>query len=241
MNRTYADFAVEKTVELLAIDSPSGYTDAAAEWVRDTFASLGYDAKITTKGGVLIDLGGTDTEDALFLEAHADTLGAMVSEIKGSGRLKVTNLGGMRAENSEAENVRVHTRDGKVIEGTLQLCNASVHVNLSYGDTKRTWNAMEVVLDEDVHSAADTRALGIEVGDIVAFDPRTIVTKTGYIQEPFPRRQAVRRHPARSGKVYGGRKDHARTPGLRARDRLRRSRPRRFGIRSGRRDRSDLR
>lgn len=185
MNRTYADFAVEKTVELLAIDSPSGYTDAAAEWVRDTFASLGYDAKITTKGGVLIDLGGTDTEDALFLEAHADTLGAMVSEIKGSGRLKVTNLGGMRAENSEAENVRVHTRDGKVIEGTLQLCNASVHVNLSYGDTKRTWNAMEVVLDEDVHSAADTRALGIEVGDIVAFDPRTIVTKTGYIKSRF--------------------------------------------------------
>lgn len=185
MNRIYADFAVEKTVELLAIDSPSGYTDAAAEWVRDAFASLGYDAKITNKGGVLVDLGGTDTEDGLFLEAHADTLGCMVSEIKGSGRLKVTNLGGMRAENSEAENVRVHTRDGRVIEGTLQLCNASVHVNMSYGDTKRTWNAMEVVLDEDVHSAADTRALGIEVGDIVAFDPRTVVTKTGYIKSRF--------------------------------------------------------
>ncbi len=185
MNRTYADFSVEKTVELLAIDSPSGYTDTAAEWVRDAFAALGYDAKITNKGGVLVDLGGTDTEDGLFLEAHTDTLGAMVSEIKGSGRLKVTNLGGMRAENSEAENVRVHTRDGRVIEGTLQLCNASVHVNMSYGDTKRTWNAMEVVLDEDVHSVADTRALGIEVGDIVAFDPRTVVTKTGYIKSRF--------------------------------------------------------
>lgn len=185
MNKTYADFAVEKTVELLAIDSPTGYTDAAAEWVRDAFASLGFDAKITTKGGVFVDLGGTDTEDALFLEAHADTLGCMVAEIKGSGRLRLTNLGGMRAENAEAENVRVHTRDGKVIDGTLQLCNASVHVNLSYGDTKRNWNTTEVVLDEDVHSAADTRALGIEVGDIVAFDPRTIVTKTGYIKSRF--------------------------------------------------------
>ncbi|MBQ2279139.1 MAG: M42 family metallopeptidase [Clostridia bacterium] len=185
MNRIYADYAVEKTVELLAIDSPSGYTDAAAEWTRDAFASLGFDAKITAKGGVLVDLGGTDAEDGLFLEAHVDTLGAMVSEIKGNGRLKVTNLGGMRAENSEAENVRVHTRDGRVIEGTLQLCNASVHVNMSYGDTKRTWGTMEVVLDEDVNSAADTRALGIEVGDIVAFDPRTIVTKTGYIKSRF--------------------------------------------------------
>jgi len=185
MNRIYADYAVEKTVELLAIDSPSGYTDAAAEWVRDAFAALGFDAQITRKGGVLVDFGGTDTEDGLFLEAHTDTLGCMVSEIKGNGRLKVTNLGGMRAENAEAENVRVHTRDGRVIEGTLQLCNASVHVNMSYGDTKRTWGAMEVVLDEDVTSAADTRALGIEVGDIVAFDPRTVVTKTGYIKSRF--------------------------------------------------------
>lgn len=185
MNKTYADFAVQKTVELLAIDSPTGYTDAAAEWVRDTFAALGFDAKITRKGGVLVDLGGTDTENALFLEAHADTLGAMVAEVKGSGRLRVTNLGGMRPENAEAENVRVHTRDGKVVDGTFQLCNASVHVNLSYGDTKRTWSTTEVVLDEDVHSAADTRALGIEVGDIVAFDPRTIVTKTGYIKSRF--------------------------------------------------------
>ena len=50
MNRSYADYAVEKTVELLAIDSPSGYTDAAAEWVRDAFAALGFDAQITRKG-----------------------------------------------------------------------------------------------------------------------------------------------------------------------------------------------
>ena len=184
MDRKYTEYAVEKTVELLAIDSPSGYTDAAAEWVKNAFAELGFDAQITKKGGVLVDLGGKDTEDGLFLEAHTDTLGAMVSEIKGNGRLKVVNLGGMRAENSEAENLRVHTRDGKVIEGTLQLCNASVHVNSNYG-MQRNWGVMEVVLDEDVNSAADTRALGIEVGDIVAFDPKTMVTPSGYIKSRF--------------------------------------------------------
>lgn len=185
MDKKYANYAVEQTVQLLAIDSPTGYTDNAAAWVKNAFSELGFDAKITKKGGVLVDLGGEDAEDALFLEAHTDTLGAMVSDIKGSGRLKVTNLGGMRAENSEAENVRVYTRDGKVIEGTLQLCNASVHVNGGYGDTKRTWDTVEVVLDEDVSSAANTRALGIEVGDIVAFDPRTKVTDSGYIKSRF--------------------------------------------------------
>ena len=170
--REYAYYAVAQATTLLAIDSPTGFTKKATDWVLDAFTSLGFEAKTTVKGG-------------LFLEAHTDTLGAMVSEIKGNGRLKLVPLGGMRAENAEAENVRVYTRGGKVIEGTLQLCNASVHVNGNYGTTARNFSTTEVVLDEDVHSSSDTRALSIEVGDIVAFDPRTKVTDSGYIKSRF--------------------------------------------------------
>ena len=185
MEKKYADYAVEKALELIRIDSPSGFTARAAQWVRDEFAALGFDARLTQKGGVLIDLGGDEPTDGLFLEAHCDTLGAMVAEVKGSGRLRVTNLGGMRAENGEAENVRVYTRAGRVIEGTLQLVTASVHVNGSYGDTKRSFDTTEVVLDEDVKSADDVRALGVEVGDIVCFEPRERVTASGYIKSRF--------------------------------------------------------
>ena len=185
MLNEYAKYAVEETVKLLAIDSPTGYTAKAAQWVQKAFEDLGFAAKITNKGGVLIDFGGEDVNDGLFLEAHADTLGAMVCRIKGTGRLQVTALGGLRPENTEAENVRVFTREGKVYEGTLQLSNASVHVNRAYGDTKRTWDTIEVVLDEDVRSEKDTRALGIEVGDMVCVDPKTHVTETGYIKSRF--------------------------------------------------------
>ena len=185
MERSYAEFAAQKTCELLAIDSPTGYTAAAAAWVKEAFAALGFAAKITAKGGVLIDLGGQNADDALFLQAHTDTLGAMVAEVKANGRLRLTPLGGMRAENAETENVRVHTRAGRVIEGTVQLCNASVHVNGQYGETKRTFDTVEAVLDEDVKTAEDTRALGVEVGDIVCFEPRTRITSSGYIKSRF--------------------------------------------------------
>ena len=185
LDRKYADYAWESTAALLAIDSPSGYTAAAAKWVQEAFAGLGFDAKITVKGGVIVDFGGEDKEDALFLEAHADTLGAMVAQIKGDGRLKLTSLGGMNPNNAEAENVRVHTRDGKVIEGTCQLCNASVHVNGDYSGQKRTWDSVEIVLDEDVKSADDARKLGIEVGDIVCFETRTRRTESGYLKSRF--------------------------------------------------------
>ena len=185
IERSYADFAWEQTAALLSMDSPTGYTDKVAAWVKDAFVSMGFAAHMTAKGGVIADLGGEDAQDGLLLAAHADTLGAMVAQIKGNGRLRLTPLGGMNANNAEAENVRVCTRSGKVIEGTLQLCNPSIHVNGSYNDTKRSFDTTEVVPDADVASADDARKLGIEVGDIVCFEPRTRRTESGYLKSRF--------------------------------------------------------
>ena len=183
--RNYAEAAWGYARELLAIDSPTGFTARAAAWVKEQFNALGFDAKITAKGGVLADLGGKNSDDGLLLSAHTDTLGGMVAEIKGSGRLRLTALGGMNANNAETETVRVYTRDGKVIEGTAQLCDASVHVNPEYANAKRDWNTIEIVLDEDVKSADDTRKLGIQAGDIVCFEPRARMTESGYIKSRF--------------------------------------------------------
>lgn len=185
MLNKYTDLALQKTMELLAIDSPSGYTAAAEQYVLDTFQQMGYTAYRTVKGGVMVDLGGVDAQDALLLEAHVDTLGGMVAQIKGNGRLRITNVGGMNANNAEAENVRVVTKFDGVVEGTLQLCNASLHVNGSYNGTSRSFDTTEVVLDEDVNSADDVRKLGIDVGDFVCFEPRSRITRSGYIKSRF--------------------------------------------------------
>lgn len=122
---------------------------------------------------------------SVLLEAHCDTLGAMVHEIKADGRLKLTNIGGMQANNAEAENVRIITKFNGVYEGTCQLANASVHVNGEYGSTQRTWDSVEVVIDEKVSSKEDVKALGIMPGDYVCFEPRTRVTESGYIKSRF--------------------------------------------------------
>lgn len=185
INYEYAKYATEKACELLSVDSPTGFTEKAAALVKKSFESLGFTANYTVKGGVIVDLGGKDEKNAVLLEAHTDTLGAMVAEIKSNGRLRLTSLGGMNANNGEAENVRVYTRTGKVTEGTLQLVNPSIHVNGNYNDVKRSFDTTEVVLDEDVKSKADVKALGIEVGDVVCFEPRTKVTESGYIKSRF--------------------------------------------------------
>ena len=183
--KNYVNYAVEKAVELLAIDSPTGYTRGAEDYVLKEFAALGFSAVRTVKGGILVDLGGREENDALLLEAHADTLGGMVAEIKGNGRLRIVNVGGMCASNAETENCRIVTKFNGIYEGTLQLCNASVHVNGNYSSTERKWETMEVLLDEVVENAEDVKALGISVGDFVCFEPRTRVTSSGYIKSRF--------------------------------------------------------
>ena len=181
----YASFIVEETKNLLAIDSPSGMTKKAAEHVMTRFEALGYAPQMTRKDGVLVCLGGVDKENGLLLEAHMDTLGGMVCQIKANGRLKITPIGGLRAENVETENCRVVTKFDGVIEGTAQLINASTHVNEKYADTQRTFDTIEIVLDEPVESADDVKKLGIRTGDYVCFEPRTRVTKSGYIKSRF--------------------------------------------------------
>ena len=177
---------VRRAVELLAIDSPSGYTRQAAEHVMGAYEAMGLHPEMTRKGGVMVCLNPeAPAEDGLLLEAHLDTLGAMVSEISGSGRLHLTSLGGMQPNNGEAENVRIVTRSGKIYTGTFQLKNASTHVNGEYASTKREYKTMEVVIDEEVSSREDVEKLGIMTGDVVCFDPRTVVTPSGYIKSRF--------------------------------------------------------
>ena len=182
---SYGKYILEETAALLAIDSPSGMTKKAADHVMARFEALGYTPERTRKDGVVVALGGKDAQNGVLLEAHMDTLGGMVCEIKSNGRLKITRIGGLNANNVETENCRVVTRFDGVYEGTAQLCNASTHVNGKYSDENRTFDSIEIVLDEIVENAEDVKKLGIRIGDFVCFDPRTKITKSGYIKSRF--------------------------------------------------------
>ena len=110
--------------------------------------------------------------DVILFEAHGDTLGGMVKQIKSNGRLLVSPLGGLVASNVETENVRVYTRDNKIYEGTFQLANASSHVNRELNTKERTFDTVEIVLDEKVNSKEDVKNLldnYIDSNDVINF------------------------------------------------------------------------
>lgn len=134
------------------------------------------------KGGIIATIPGKDTSRHRMLTAHVDTLGAMVKEIKSSGRLKIDLIGGFRFNSIEGEYCLIETSEGKTYTGTILMHQTSVHVYKDAGKLERNQDNMEVRIDEEVHSAEDVRALGIEVGDFISFDPRIEITSSGFIK-----------------------------------------------------------
>jgi putative aminopeptidase FrvX len=170
-------------VGLLNSPSPTGYTRRAIHYVRDTLAQFPLEIEINRKGALIATWEGRAVDHPRALTAHVDTLGAMVQEIKQGGRLKLTQIGGYAWGSVEGEGCRVITADGREWSGTILPTKASVHVHgQQVRELERKSENMELRLDARTSSAEETRALGIEVGDFVAFDPRVVVTDTGFIR-----------------------------------------------------------
>ncbi|WP_066173443.1 M42 family metallopeptidase [Bacillus marinisedimentorum] len=168
--------------ELVSIESPTGNTSVIISHIEQFFNELEINTARTKKGGLLVTLEGNDTGRHRLLTAHVDTLGAMVKEIKGNGRLKLSMIGGFRWNSVEGEYCKIETSSGKTYSGTILLNKTSVHVYKDYGTEKRDDDHIEVRIDEKVHTAEDVKALGISVGDFVSFAPRVERTDSGFIK-----------------------------------------------------------
>lgn len=169
-------------VNLLNTPSPTGDTGRAVPVVQEAFAPL-VTLQETPKGLLKGLIPGRDHSQARGLTAHMDTLGAMVSQVKGNGRLALTQLGGWIWNSVEGEGVTVFASSGAVYRGTILPVTASIHAHTrdeSYA--QRSDKNMEVRLDARTKSAGETAELGIRVGDIVAFDPRVEVGPAGFIR-----------------------------------------------------------
>lgn len=177
------NFLLDFLVRLLNTPSPTGFAERAISFTEETLKAFPF-LKVSRnrKGALLAEWEGQNSTQPRGLTAHVDTLGAMVKEIKSNGRLKLTQIGGYAWNTIEGEGVTVFPSTGEPIRGSVLLSYASSHV---YGklvnETRRDEENMEVRLDARTSNAEETRRLGIEVGDFIAFDPRVEVTN-GFVR-----------------------------------------------------------
>ena len=179
------DFLMETAKALLTTDSPSGFTRRAVEVAEGIARELGYAVRRTNKGGLVIEVPGRERGKKVGLCAHIDTLGLMCRSIGPKGELMVTKIGGPLMPTLDGEYCKIYTRNGRVYTGTILSLSPASHVFDDAATRPRDEGNMYVRLDELVKTADDVRALGIEVGDYICFDPKTTVTESGFLKSRF--------------------------------------------------------
>lgn len=178
-----AEYLQDFLVGLLNTPSPTGFAERAIAYVERAMAQFPLTVRRTPRGALMAEWVGKSASAPRALTAHADTLGAMVKEIKPNGRLKLNRIGGIILPSVETEGVTVFTASGTTVRGSYMYIEPAGHVaGAKVAETKRDEDNLEVRLDERTAAADETRALGIQVGDFVAFDPRVEVGAAGFIR-----------------------------------------------------------
>ena len=169
---------------IMAIDSPSGYTKEVIQYCQKEAEYLGFETKLTNKGNLQIFVNGQDDYTIGFC-SHVDTLGLMVRSIKDDGTLAFTNVGGPIIPTLDGEYCRIITREHQIYTGTILSDSPAAHVYSDSKERERSCDTMHIRIDEMVKSKLDVQKLGINNGDYIAIEPKTTITDSGFIKSRF--------------------------------------------------------
>ncbi len=172
---------LDRLLELLAIPSPSGYTDSVVHYTCEQLRQLDIPFEVTRRGAIRADLSGETSSPDRAIVCHLDTIGAMVKNLKDNGRCELVPVGSWSSRFAEGSRVTILAEDGP-IRGTVLPLKASGHTFNEEVDTQPVaWSNVELRVDRHLESVADLEKVGIHVGDFVAFDPCPEIDKSGYV------------------------------------------------------------
>ncbi len=175
-------YLIKTLSSLLEIPSPTGMTDAVVMFVCAQLDALKIPYKLTRRGAIRADMRGVQYSPDRAVVAHLDTLGAMVKGIRENGRLEVVPIGTWSARFAEGARGTVFASNDRRVRGTFLPYKASGHVFHEEVDTQPiSWVNLEFRLDEKAHDPDAVAALGIEIGDTIAVDPKPEFGDNGFI------------------------------------------------------------
>ncbi|MGH6866666.1 MAG: osmoprotectant NAGGN system M42 family peptidase [Methyloceanibacter sp.] len=175
------DYLARRLQELLAIPSPTTYTDNVVRYCGKELDKLGVPFEVTRRGAIRAQLRGKARRPARAIAAHLDTLGAQVKQVKENGRLEVVPIGHWNARFAEGARCTIFTEQGSY-RGTILPLLASGHTFGGAVDTQPAgWQFVEVRVDARSSTIEEAKKLGIDIGDIVATDPQPEFLDNGFI------------------------------------------------------------
>lgn len=176
-----ADYLVSCLKALLAIPSPTSFTDEIVRYVAGELGRIGLEVVVTRRGAIRARRAGISRRPARGIVSHLDTLGAQVKFLKPNGRLELVPIGHWSARFAEGARASVFSSRG-IYRASILPLKASGHTYNEAVDTQPTgWDYVEMRVDALAHDRDGLVRLGIDVGDIVAIDPAPEFLDNGYI------------------------------------------------------------
>jgi len=167
--------------QLLAIPSPTGYTDTIVRFVTDELERLGLEVELTRRGAIRAIRSGDQPRGARAIVSHLDTLGAQIKDLKENGRTALVPIGTWSARFAEGARATIFTENGGY-RGTILPLKASGHAfNDEVDKMPVGWDYLELRVDALTRNREDLENLGIDIGDIVAIDPQPDFLDNGFI------------------------------------------------------------
>lgn len=170
--------------DILAVDSPAGFTKNVVEKLVEYVKEIGFPYEITNKGNLIVSVPG-ESDKTIGLAAHVDTLGLIVRGLKSDGSLSFMKVGGAILNTLDGEYCNIYTRCGKKYTGTILSNSPAGHVFMDSHTLARDEDNMHIRLDEKVNSKEDVQKLGINSGDFICYEPKTVITDSGFIKSRF--------------------------------------------------------
>ena len=185
MMDNYQERLKKEIIEIMGVDSPTGFTQAVSKVLTNQLAEMGYQYTVGNLGNIIVTVDGRDNSKTVGFSAHLDTLGLMVRSITPEGELRFVPVGSPLVPSLDGEYCKIYTRDGRVYTGTILSLSPSKHTFKDATDRLRVPEEMSIRIDEEVDCAEDVRALGIAVGDFICYDPKTVITESGFLKSRF--------------------------------------------------------
>lgn len=121
------DYLAATLDALMAIPSPTGYTDTIVRHVSAELTRLGLSVELTRRGAMRAVRKGAEHRGARALVSHLDTLGAQVKFLKENGRLSLVPIGTCRPASPKAQGSPSSPGPARIAERSCRSSRPGTH------------------------------------------------------------------------------------------------------------------
>jgi endoglucanase len=147
--------------ELSGLDGVAGHEHAVVHRLAELLSPHA-ETTVDSFGNVFASVNGTGDGPSLMVAAHSDEIGALVKSIEPNGMIRFERVGGVIETLLIGRHVRI-----RGLRGVVGV--KAGHVQ-SPDERGRAPAIRELYIDMGFDSAAEVEALGIRVGDAIAYD-----------------------------------------------------------------------